>query len=126
VNLVVTGIVGVISIDLLYVWYRNSYNKSLLNGSSRRYVSSSAYNHRAFKKILLSDKYQTFYYVVCGEPGTGKTTLIRIASREVKQDKRKDIQGECGVIYVDVSTDVKEFGKNFEKLLILHLRDVLP
>ncbi|PKY62993.1 hypothetical protein RhiirA4_530138, partial [Rhizophagus irregularis] len=44
------------------------------------------------------------YHVVCGEHGTGKTTLTRIASREVGQDKDKD-------------KDVEHFGKAFGKSL---------
>ncbi|CAG8611692.1 499_t:CDS:2, partial [Acaulospora colombiana] len=34
------------------------------------------------KKILQPDEDQSYYHVVCGEHGTGKTTLTRIASRE--------------------------------------------
>jgi DNA helicase TIP49 (TBP-interacting protein) len=48
--------------------------------------------------------------VVCGEHGTGKTTLIRSASREVGQ----------GIIYVEISADaedIKDFGIAFGKSL---------
>ena len=60
------------------------------------------------KNILQPYKNQSFYQVVCGGHGTGKTTLIRIASREVGQvkDKNKVIQdGGMGVIYVDIPED---------------------
>jgi len=45
------------------------------------------------KRIFQPYEDQSFYYMVCGEHGTGKTTLTRIASSEVGH----------GVIYVDVA-----------------------
>ncbi|CAB4407669.1 unnamed protein product [Rhizophagus irregularis] len=44
---------------------------------------------------------------VCGEHGTGKTTLVRIASKEVGS----------GVIYIDVPSNVKDFGEAFGKAI---------
>ena len=52
-------------------------------------------------------KDQSFYHVICGERGTGKTTLIRSASREVGQDEDKGIQGGKGVIYVEIPADAE-------------------
>ncbi|CAG8647772.1 10154_t:CDS:2 [Acaulospora morrowiae] len=59
------------------------------------------------KNILQPDSDQSFYYVVCGEHGSGKTTLFRIASSEVGR----------GVVYVDVPSRVEDFGKGFGKAL---------
>ncbi|CAG8442788.1 5474_t:CDS:2 [Acaulospora morrowiae] len=59
------------------------------------------------KNILQPDSDQSFYYVDCGEHGSGKTTLVRIASSEVGR----------GVIYVDVPSDVEDFGLAFGKAL---------
>ncbi|RHZ79006.1 hypothetical protein Glove_152g9 [Diversispora epigaea] len=59
------------------------------------------------KEILDPVKNQSSYHVVCGEHGTGKTTLVKIASKKVKQ----------GVIYVNVPTCIEDFGIEFEKAL---------
>ena len=59
------------------------------------------------KNIFQPDEDQSFYYTICGEHGTGKTTMVRIASREVGR----------GVIYVDVPPDVKKFGKAFGRAI---------
>ena len=45
--------------------------------------------------------------MVCGEIGTGKTMLTKIASSEVGH----------GVIYVDIPSNVEEVGEAFEKAL---------
>ena len=45
--------------------------------------------------------------MVCGEHGTGKTTLTRIASGEVGH----------GVIYVDVPANLDKFGDEFGNAL---------
>src|SRR5207244_303343 len=62
------------------------------------------------KKIFQPYRNQSFYHVVCGEHGTGKTTLTRIASSEVGQ----------GIIYVEIPTLIKnidDFGIAFGKSL---------
>ncbi|CAG8518268.1 10913_t:CDS:2 [Dentiscutata heterogama] len=69
------------------------------------------------KKILQPNEDQSFYHVVCGEHGTGKTTLTRIASREAGQDKDRGIQGGAGVIYVDIPPDFKDLGDAFGKAI---------
>ena len=69
------------------------------------------------KKILLPHEDQSNYYVIYGEYGIGKTTLIKIASREVGQNKKKGIQGGHGVIYVDIPADIEAFGEAFGKAL---------
>ncbi|CAI2177568.1 3892_t:CDS:10, partial [Funneliformis geosporum] len=58
-------------------------------------------NH--LKAIFQPAKHHSRYYTVYGEHGTGKTTLIRLASREVGH----------GVVYVDVPHVVNNFGKAF-------------
>jgi len=104
-------------VDLLYAWHRNRCNEHLLNETVEKgtqpeidvldeLVPRPLVVER-LKKILQPHKNQSFYHVVCGEHGTGKTTLTRIASREVGQ----------GVIYVDPPSDVEDFGKAFGKAL---------
>ncbi|CAB5378230.1 unnamed protein product [Rhizophagus irregularis] len=60
-----------------------------------------------FKKILQPDKDHSYYHLVCGEYGIGKTTLVRIASNEV----------ECGVLYVDIPANLSELDKAFGKAI---------
>jgi Cdc6-like AAA superfamily ATPase len=77
---------------------------------------------KRLKYILQPYEDQSFYHVVCGEHGTGKTTLIRSASREVGQDDDKGTQGGMGVIYVEIPSDPKDkvvelFGKAFGESL---------
>ncbi|RGB28617.1 hypothetical protein C1646_819006 [Rhizophagus diaphanus] len=67
------------------------------------------------KKIFQLNRNQSFYHVVCGEHGTGKTTLTRIASREVGQDKDKGIQGGMGVIYY--LRNIFVYGTAYEEIL---------
>jgi len=117
-NIIVTGIVGVISVDLLYAWYRNRCNERLLNEtvekgtrpgvgiSSDKFVPRPEIVER-LKRIFQPYDDQSFYYMVCGEQGTGKTTLTRIASSEVGH----------GVIYVDVPANFNELGEAFGKAI---------
>jgi KaiC/GvpD/RAD55 family RecA-like ATPase len=126
---------GLISGDLLYAWHRDSCNESLLNETLEKgtrpdvrieedeLVPRPEIEER-LKKILLPRKDQSFYYVVCGEQGTGKTVLTSIASRKVGEDKKRGIQGGRGVIYVDIPPSVpnvkdfdEEFGEAFGKAL---------
>ncbi|CAG8651761.1 4208_t:CDS:2 [Ambispora gerdemannii] len=114
----VGGLAFFISGDNLYSWYVNRRNERLLNKTMEKgtrpevgisgdeYVSRPVIAER-LKKIIQPYKGQSFYNVVCGEHGTGKTTLIKIASREVGQ----------GVIYVDTPADIEDFGKAFGRAL---------
>lgn len=57
--------------------------------------------------------------MICGEHGTGKTTLIRSAAREVGQ----------GVIYVEIPADAKDiedFGIAFGKSLNFAFDERIP
>ncbi|CAG8528024.1 2757_t:CDS:2 [Funneliformis mosseae] len=59
------------------------------------------------KEILQPTKYHSSYHMICGEFGTGKTLLIKMASIEVGH----------GIIYVDVPSDIKDFGTAFGEAL---------
>ncbi|CAG8594227.1 2543_t:CDS:2, partial [Paraglomus brasilianum] len=61
------------------------------------------------KKIFQPVQNHSYYHVVCGEHGTGKTTLTTKVAREIGK----------GVIYVDTPADIEEFGNSFGKALNL-------
>jgi len=116
----VAGVTCLISVDLLYAWYLNSRNEYLLNNTVEKGTRPNVKKENKLvprpdiverlKKILQPDEDESSYYLVCGEHGTGKTTLTRIASREVGQ----------GVIYVEVppdAEDIEQFGIAFGKSL---------
>jgi Cdc6-like AAA superfamily ATPase len=124
-----------ISGNLLYAWHRNSYNESLLNETLEKGTQPDVGIEEdelvprpeiveRLKKILLPHKYQSFYYIVYGEHGTGKTVLTSIVSRKVGEDKKRGIQGGHGVIYVNIPPNTpkvqdfdEEFGKAFGNAL---------
>ncbi|RIA81229.1 P-loop containing nucleoside triphosphate hydrolase protein [Glomus cerebriforme] len=128
------GITFFISGDNIYSWYVNWCNKRLLKKAIEKgtrpetdvpddeLVLRPEVSERLMK-ILQPHKNQSFYHMVCGEHGTGKTTLIRMASREVGQVKGKNnkvIQdGGMGVIYVDIpaNPNLNKLGDAFEKAL---------
>ena len=96
--------------DLCYAYCRNQYNSNLLIKTIEKgtrpeldddpdniFPWSEIVNH--VKRILQPDKNHSFYHLICGEHGTGKTILIKIAAREVG----------CGIVYVDVPFDVEDF-----------------
>src|SRR3954451_23738684 len=93
--------------DLLYSCCRSKYNEHRLNKTveegTKPEVKESLLRHfprpeivKYLEKAFKPNEDQSFYHVVCGWTGTGKTTLIRTASRNVGQ----------GVIYVDVPADL--------------------
>ncbi|CAB4434517.1 unnamed protein product [Rhizophagus irregularis] len=59
------------------------------------------------KEILQPTEYHSSYHMICGEFGTGKTLLIRTAAKEVGH----------GIIYVDVPSNIKDFGIAFGEAL---------
>ncbi|CAG8460330.1 10615_t:CDS:2 [Acaulospora morrowiae] len=117
-NIKVTGLVGLISVDLLYAWYRNRCNERLLNETvekgTRPEINVLGYELVSrplvvdrLKKIFQPHRNHFFNHMIYGEPGSGKTTLTRIASNEVGH----------GVIYVDVPANFNEFGEAFRKAI---------
>ncbi|PKC60970.1 hypothetical protein RhiirA1_467246 [Rhizophagus irregularis] len=107
--------------DILYAWGQNEYNVYLLNKTVKKgtrpkiNVSDDEFVLRSLavdrlKKILQPNRNHSCYHVVCGEHETGKTTLVRSASREVGQ----------GIIYVEIpadAEDIEDFGMAFGKSL---------
>ncbi|CAG8599566.1 9590_t:CDS:2 [Diversispora eburnea] len=59
------------------------------------------------KRIFQPSKNHSYYHVVCGEHGTGKTSLFRIVANEVEQ----------GVIYVDIPPNFNKLDDKFGKAL---------
>uniref|UniRef100_U9TCH0 Uncharacterized protein n=1 Tax=Rhizophagus irregularis (strain DAOM 181602 / DAOM 197198 / MUCL 43194) TaxID=747089 RepID=U9TCH0_RHIID len=66
---------------------------------------------KLLKGILQPNEDQSFYHVVSGEHGTGKTILIKIASNEVGQDD-KGTQGGMGV-----PANIEKFAEEFAKAI---------
>ncbi|CAG8606125.1 13791_t:CDS:2, partial [Funneliformis mosseae] len=62
---------------------------------------------KQLKEILQPTNYHSSYHMICGEFGTGKTILIKMASKEVGH----------GINYVDVPSDIKDFGTAFGEAL---------
>ncbi|CAF1266341.1 unnamed protein product [Adineta steineri] len=61
------------------------------------------------------DKLVSSYYIVVGDHGTGKTTLIRQAARKAGG----------GVIYVDVPSNVEKFGASFARAIRFNFKEHL-
>ena len=59
------------------------------------------------RKIFQPDEDQSSYYVIYGEHGTGKTTLIKRVAREIGK----------GVIYIDIPEDFNKLGEEFGKAI---------
>ncbi|CAG8808529.1 5112_t:CDS:2, partial [Gigaspora margarita] len=67
------------------------------------------------KPVPKPDKDHSYYHVICGEHGTGKTTLARMEAKNVGR----------GVIYVDVPPDFEDLGKSFGKAInMFFLEDI--
>ena len=105
-----------ISGDILFAWFLNKYNKRLLNNTVEKGTRPKIVDDKLvprplivdhLKKIFQPCRNQSFYHVICGEHGTGKTTLTRIASNEVGQ----------GVIYIDIPADLDELGEAFRRAI---------
>ena len=56
------------------------------------------------KGIFQPNKNHSYYHAVCGEHGTGKTTLTRIVANE-------------GVIYIDIPSNFNKLGDEFGKAI---------
>ena len=104
--------------DLIYlVWVTQSnegrVNKTLEKGTqpetemSNDKLISRPEVLECLKKLFQPDKDHSCYHVICGEHGTGKTTLTAKAAREIGK----------GVIYVDVPANFNKLGEEFGKAL---------
>jgi hypothetical protein len=116
--LIAVGVTLFLSGDFAYAWYQNGHNRDLLIKTIERGTQPATdvldnefiprpLLVKRLKEIFQPDKDQSFYHVICGEKGTGKTTLATVASREVGQ----------GVIYVDVPENSESFGESFGKAI---------
>ncbi|GES88362.1 P-loop containing nucleoside triphosphate hydrolase protein [Rhizophagus clarus] len=108
-KLVVDGAISLILVDLFYAWYLNKRNEYFFNNTIEK---------EHLKQILQPDEDESSYYVIYGEHGTGKTTLAKIASKDVGQ----------GVIYVEVPSNLENieqfgiaFGKSFNFAFEKHI-----
>ncbi|CAF0853079.1 unnamed protein product [Adineta ricciae] len=63
----------------------------------------------------VEDKLVSSYYIVVGDHGVGKTTLIRQAARKIGR----------GVIYVDVPSNTEKFGFAFARAIRFHFKEHL-
>ncbi|CAF1606538.1 unnamed protein product [Adineta ricciae] len=63
----------------------------------------------------VEDKLVSSYYIVIGDHGVGKTTLIRQAARKIGR----------GVIYVDVPSNTEKFGFAFARAIRFHFKEHL-
>jgi Cdc6-like AAA superfamily ATPase len=104
--------------DLIFSFFQNRSNKSYLIETLEKGTQPKidVLDDELFprpivvnllKNIFQPGRKQSYYHTICGEHGIGKTTLVRIAAREVG----------CGVIYVDVPSVVKDFGEAFGKAI---------
>ncbi|UZO08707.1 uncharacterized protein OCT59_028960 [Rhizophagus irregularis] len=109
VSTVVYILISILSVfipgDILYAWGQNEYNVYLLNKTVKKgtrpkiNVSDDEFVLRSLavdrlKKILQPNRNHSCYHVVCGEHETGKTTLIRSASRELMKKILGDTNGK--------------------------------
>ncbi|CAG8725868.1 9075_t:CDS:2, partial [Ambispora leptoticha] len=104
--------------DLIYLgWVTQSnerrVNKTLEKGTQpETEVSNDEFIPRPevvehLKNLFQPDKNHSYYHVICGEYGTGKTTLTAKEAREIGK----------GVIYVDVPANINKLGEEFGKAL---------
>ncbi|CAG8632049.1 2618_t:CDS:2, partial [Diversispora eburnea] len=73
-----------------------------------QFVSRSQIS-KTLEEVYQPDEDHSYYHVVCGEHGTGKTTLTKMEAKNVGK----------GVIYVDVPSDFENLGKAFGKAINL-------
>ncbi|RIA93638.1 hypothetical protein C1645_819161 [Glomus cerebriforme] len=106
--------------DEIFVWWVYRSNEKHINETMEKgtrlqlIVSDDEYISRPedierFKIMFKPNKNHANYHVVCGEHGTGKTTLLRIAANEVKK----------GVIYISFSENLNKLGDEFGRALNL-------
>ncbi|RHZ80759.1 hypothetical protein Glove_132g108 [Diversispora epigaea] len=104
--------------DLLYLWWVSNSNKRHITETMEKgtrpisavtenmYVSRPEITKR-LTEIYKADKGHSSYHLICGENGTGKTTITKKAANEVGQ----------GVIYIDFPANFEKLGDAFGKAL---------
>ncbi|RHZ79979.1 hypothetical protein Glove_139g63 [Diversispora epigaea] len=114
-------IVSIILFGTSLIVYENSpsrrVNKAVQKGTRPElHISRIQYYPRPqvleqLKKIFTPNESSRSNYIIYGKDGIGKSTLIKMASREVGQ----------GVIYVDIPPNINNFGKEFAKAVNIWL-----
>ncbi|CAG8716452.1 8792_t:CDS:2 [Gigaspora margarita] len=119
-KIIVAGLVGLLSLDLSFAWYWSKNNERLILKTLEKGTKPEAAvaNEELVKRPLVVEhlkrifnpnKNVSNYYMICGEHGAGKTTLTKIASKEVGK----------GVIYFDVPENptIEKFGMALGQVL---------
>ncbi|KAF0446276.1 ATPase family member [Gigaspora margarita] len=119
-KIIVAGLVGLLSLDLSFAWYWSRNNEHLILKTLEKGTKPEAAvaNEELVKRPLVVEhlkrifnpnKNVSNYYMICGEHGAGKTTLTKIASKEVGK----------GVIYFDVPENptIEKFGMALGQVL---------
>jgi hypothetical protein len=101
--------VGLLATDLLFAKYIeskrwNKIRKAFEKGSFPPLEEPSTLLPRddvqeTLRRLLQPSRKNNFYYLITGEHGTGKTTMVLLACSEIKQ----------GLIYVNVPDNVPRF-----------------
>ncbi|RHZ52402.1 hypothetical protein Glove_461g68 [Diversispora epigaea] len=104
-----------------YKKYKISYaNKAIQKGTiPEMNISSDKFYPRSqvlekLKKLFTPQKYFQSCHIIYGKHGIGKSTLIKMASKEIGQ----------GVIYVDIPSNIEDFGKNFAKAMNIKMSNL--
>lgn len=105
---IVAAIGGLVSVDLLYANYvergrEASINSAFAKGSAPPPDETSVVRKEELdniKLLLTPTKSSKVYHLITGENGTGKTTLVLEACRDIG----------TGCVYVDVPDKVSGFG----------------
>ncbi|CAG8461873.1 12459_t:CDS:2 [Dentiscutata erythropus] len=101
--------------DGIFVWWISQSNERRINETMKNgtrpqlIVSDDEYVPRHKDIERLKVKNHAYYHVVCGEHGTGKTTLVRVVANEVGK----------GVIYINFPENFNKLGDEFGKALNL-------
>ncbi|GES99296.1 P-loop containing nucleoside triphosphate hydrolase protein [Rhizophagus clarus] len=85
VKLVMAGVVGLALVDFFYTGYQSKHNLNTVEIDTDDELTLRPNVVERLVKIFQPHKYQSSYHVICGDVGTGKTTLINIALRKLRQ-----------------------------------------
>ncbi|CAG8817244.1 206_t:CDS:2 [Gigaspora margarita] len=115
---IILGGISLISMDLIIAECRRRYNehaffntfltgsKNTLKNPPSNFISREEIVNK-IKPMLTPQPDSSFYQVISGSHGVGKSTIVSQAAREVGR----------GVIYVDIPPDNTQFGNEFAKAL---------